>query len=136
MNVNNVMLIGHVTQDPVSRSFGESKLLTKFTIATNSRGRGKDKKDVVEFHPVVAFGKLAEICKEYVHKGRLVYVQGRIRTNRWEDEKKVVHARTEIYAKEMLLLDKQQALVSAVSDEQDADAAEAVVELSSAMASA
>ena len=65
-----------------------------------------------------------------------MYVQGRIRTNRWEDEKKVVHARTEIYAKEMLLLDKQQALVSAVSDEQDADAAEAVVELSSAMASA
>lgn len=133
MNVNSVTLIGHVTQDPATRSFGENKMLTKFTLATNARGRGKDKKDVVEFHPVVTFGKLAEICKEYIHKGRLVYVQGKLRTNRWQDEKNVLHARTEIYANEMLLLDKQQALVSAVSDDLDADASEATVELSSAM---
>lgn len=135
MNLNSVTIIGHVTQDPASRSFGENKLLTKFTVATNNRTRSKEKKDTVEFHSIVAFGKLAEICKEFIHKGRLVYVQGRLRTSRWQDDKNVLHARTEVYANETLLLDKHQALVSAVSDEQDADASEAVVELSSAMAS-
>ncbi|MBI4121812.1 MAG: single-stranded DNA-binding protein [Parcubacteria group bacterium] len=135
MNVNSVTLIGHVTQDPVSRTFGENKMLTKFTVATNGRSRSKEKKEVVDFHPVVTFGKLADICRDYIHKGRLVYVEGKLRTNRWQDDKNVVHARTEIYANEMLLLDKQQALASAASnDQEDADAAEAIVEIPSAVA--
>lgn len=127
MNLNSVTLIGHVTQDPVSRQLENKRMLTKFTIATNFKS-GKDKKDSVEYHPVVTFGRLAEVCKEYLHKGRLVYIQGRIHTSKWEDDKNVMHAATEVIANQMLLLDKQQALVSAVSDE-DADASEATVNL-------
>lgn len=127
MNLNSVTLIGHITQDPLSRQMENKRLMTKFTIATNYKS-GKEKKEGVEFHPVVAFGRLAEICKEYLHKGRLVYVQGRLHTNKWEDDKKVLHANTEIIANQMLLLDKHQALVSAVSEE-DIDASEATVSL-------
>lgn len=128
MNLNSVTLIGHVTQEPVSKQLSEKSILTKFTLATNGRKPTRDGVPNAEFHPVVAFGRLAEICKEYIHKGRLVYVQGRLKTSRWEDDKKVLHARTEIIASNMLLLDKQQALVSAASDENDGVAAEAPVE--------
>lgn len=128
MNLNTVTLIGHVTQQPLSRQVSEKVNLTKFTLATNGRRTGKDGQSTAEFHPVVAFGKLAEICRDYIHKGRLVYVQGRLKTSRWEDEKKVMHARTEIIASQMLLLDKQQALVSAGTDESGNDASEAIVE--------
>lgn len=128
MNLNTVTLIGHVTQQPLSRQVSEKMNLTKFTVATNGRRTGKDGQPTAEFHPVVAFGKLAEICRDYIHKGRLVYVQGRLKTSRWEDEKKVMHARTEIIASQMLLLDKQQALVSAGTDESGNDASEAIVE--------
>jgi len=128
MNINSVTLIGHVTQEPLSRQISEKTNLTKFTLATNARRSGKDGKPAAEFHPVVAFGKLAEICRDYIHKGRLVYVQGRLKTSRWEDDKKVMHARTEIVASQMLLLDKQQALVSAGTDESGNDASEAIVE--------
>ena len=129
MNLNTVTLIGHVTQEPLSRQISEKSALTKFTVATNARRVGKDGQPNAEFHPVVAFGKLAEICRDYVHKGRLVYVQGRLKTSRWEDDKKQMHARTEIIASNMLLLDKQQALVSAgTADTAEADATEAMAE--------
>lgn len=126
MNLNSVTLIGHVTQEPMSRQLSEKQVLTKFTVATNGRRIGKDGLPTAEFHPVVAFGKLASICRDYIHKGRLVYVQGRLKTSRWEDDKKQPHARTEIIASNMLLLDKQQALVSATTAElAEIDASEA-----------
>ncbi len=128
MNLNSVTLIGHVTQEPVSKQLSEKSSLTKFTLATNGRRAAKDGVPNAEFHPVVAFGRLAEICRDYIHKGRLVYVQGRLKTSRWEDDKKVLHSRTEIIASNMLLLDKQQALASAASDHNDDVAAEAAIE--------
>lgn len=130
MNLNTVTVIGHVTQEPVYKHINNDKsLLTKFTVATNGRRANKDGTPNTEFHPIVTFGRLAEVCKDYVRKGRLVYVQGRLKTSRWEDDKKVLHSRTEIIAANMLLLDKQQALVSAASAEGEDDVAtEAVVE--------
>lgn len=130
MNLNSVTLIGHVTQEPIVKKLNEKSTLTKFTLATNGRRPSKEGMPNAEFHPVVTFGRLAEICKDYIHKGRLIYVQGRLKTNRWEDDKKVLHSRTEIIASDMLLLDKQQALVSAVSgaDAADDDASEALTE--------
>lgn len=133
MNINQVTLIGHITQDPVSKEFGEKNLLTKFTIATNSRPRGKNKEAATEYHSITTFGKLAEICRDYVKKGRLVYVQGRLKTSRWEDKKNVLHTKTDIIANEMLLLDKQQALVRAETSQEDLDATEAMVELTPEM---
>ncbi len=116
MNVNSVTLIGHLTQDPVSKAYGDNQALTKFNLATNGRTRGKQH-DAAEFHTVITFGKLAEICKEYLRKGRLVYVNGRLKTSRWKDDKEVLHTKTEIIANEMLLLDKKHALASAASEE-------------------
>lgn len=136
MNVNQVNIIGHITQDPVSKEFGEKNLLTKFTIATNFRPRGKNKDGSSEYHSIVAFGKLAEICRDYIKKGRLVYVQGRLKTSRWEDKNNVLHTKTDIIAGEMLLLDKQQALVRAEISQEDLDATEAIVELTPEMVKA
>jgi len=127
MNLNHVTLIGRVTQEPVSKEFGEKKRFTKFNLATNRRVKGKDKEEA-EYHTIVAFGKLAEICQDYLKKGRLVFVQGRLHTSRWEDQKNVLHTKTDIIAQEMLLLDRQQALVSASSQDEQ-DATEAVIEL-------
>ena len=126
MNVNTVTIIGNLTQDPLHRTYGDNEPLTTFTVATNRRRNGKEEKP--EFHFVVTFGRLAEICREYLVKGRLVYVQGRLHTSQWEDKDKKMHSRTEIIAKEMLLLDKKQALVRAASEE-DADASEALVNI-------
>lgn len=116
MNLNAVTLIGRVTQDPISKQFGKDQAFTRFNLATNGFGKGKQK-DQTEFHTVVTFGKLADICKEYLRKGRLVYVQGRLKTSRWEDDQKVLHTKTDVIANEMLLLDKHQASTSAGSDD-------------------
>ena len=115
MNVNQATIIGNVTRDPEVKTFGEGNTLTTFAVATNSKR--KDSEQVPEYHNIVTFGKLAEICNEYVRKGRLVYIQGRIHTGKWQDENNVVRSKTDIIASEMLLLDKKQALVSASQEE-------------------
>lgn len=116
-NVNQATIIGHVTRDPETKSFGEGNMLTTFSVATNSQR--KNTEQVTEYHSVVTFGKLADICSEYVKKGRLVYIQGRLHTGKWQDEHNVVRSKTDIIANEMLLLDKKQALVSASQEEDD-----------------
>lgn len=112
MNVNTVTLIGHVTTDPSTKEFGEGGRLTKFNLATNSRNKDKEKR-TTEFHNVVAFGPLAKICADYIAKGRLVYIKGRLRTSKWEDENQNLRTRTEVIADDMLLLDKKPASASA-----------------------
>lgn len=125
MNVNNVTIIGHLTKDPISKDYENGKPLTTFTVATNRRG--KDKQSQPEFHNVVTFGRLAEICRDYLKRGRLVYVQGRLHTGHLEDDKKNKRSKTEVIAKEMLLLDKKSALVRAASE--DVDASEALINI-------
>ncbi len=132
MNVNSVTLIGHVCHKPTVKKYGEDQILTAFQVATNRVV--KDKK-YTEFHNIVTFGRLAKICKDLIDKGRLVYITGRLQTKEWEDGKKIKHKDIEIVAGQMLLLEKQQALVSA-AQEDDADVTEAVVELSPEMAAA
>lgn len=117
MNVNQATIIGNVTRDPQMKTFGEGNHLTTFAVATNAKK--KEGKQVTEYHTIVTFGKLAEICNDYVKKGRLVYVQGKIHTGKWQDENNVVRSKTDIIANEMLLLDKKQALVSASQDEEE-----------------
>lgn len=124
MNVNSVTLIGRVTNNPESKEFGEGGQLTKFSIATNSRSKNKEKR-TAEFHNVVTFGHLAKICSDFVTKGRLVYIRGRLKTRQWEDQNKTLHKRTEIVADDMLLLDKKPASGSAANDRADASEAAA-----------
>lgn len=125
MNLNQVTLIGRITHTPVSKEYSEGKRFTKFTVATNDYKKGKSKS--TEFHTVVTFGKLAELCKDLLKKGRLVYIQGKLKTSRWEDSDKVLHTSTDIVSNKMLLLDKSQALANAESD--DSNEVEAVIDI-------
>lgn len=87
--LNKVMLIGHLGNDPELRTTISGQSVTNFTIATNEnfKDASGNWQDRTEWHRIVAWGKLAEICNQYLKKGRQVYVEGRLQTRSWEDNK-------------------------------------------------
>lgn len=93
--MNRVMLTGRLTRDPELRSLANGRTVTQFAIATHDYRGGTEK---AEFHTVVTWDRLAEICSQYLGKGQLVAVEGRIQTRQWEDDKKIRHWKTEIVA--------------------------------------
>lgn len=96
MNLNKVFLIGRVTKDPVKRALPSGSSVVNFGIATNhTYKKNEEKVEQVEFHNIIAFGKLADIISQYIVKGQLLMVEGRIKTNSWEKDG-VKHQRTEI----------------------------------------
>ncbi len=88
--MNRVLLTGRLTRDPEMRKLATGKTVTTFSLATNDY-RSRDNKERAEFHTVVTWDRLAEICAEYLVKGALVAVEGRIQTRQWEDENKLRH---------------------------------------------
>ncbi len=86
--INKVILVGHLTADPEVRATPKGVYVANMRLATNTYA-GKDEagnsKEQTEFHRLVAFGRQAEIAGEYLRKGRLLYVEGRIQTNSWDD---------------------------------------------------
>jgi single-strand DNA-binding protein len=109
-SVNKVILIGRLGKDPEVKSTPSGTTVTKFTIATDERftDREGNKQERTEWHNIVAWGKLGEICGQYLRKGRLVYIDGSIRTDSWEDkETKQKRYRTEIIANNMQMLEKK-----------------------------
>lgn len=105
-SVNKVILIGNVGRDPELRSTPGGVSVTNFSLATNEVTTTKEgkKEERTEWHRVVAFGKLAEICKQYLSKGKQIYLEGRLRTRAYDDRdgnKKYV---TEIVASQMVML--------------------------------
>ncbi|MGA8808429.1 MAG: single-stranded DNA-binding protein [Thermoanaerobaculia bacterium] len=108
--VNKVILVGRLGKDPELRSIPSGTSVAKFSLATDERFTDKngDKQERTEWHNVVAWGKLAEICGQYLRKGKLVYIEGSIRTDSWDDkETGVKKYRTEIIANTMQMLDKK-----------------------------
>ena len=108
--VNRVILIGRLGKDPEIRSIPSGTSVAKFSLATDERFTDKngEKQDRTEWHNIVAWGKLAEICGQYLRKGKLVFIEGSIRTDSWDDkETGVKKYRTEIIAKDMQMLDKK-----------------------------
>lgn len=99
--MNRVLLTGRLTRDPELRTLASSKTVTQFSVATNDYRGGSEKS---EFHNIVTWDRLAEICAQYLGKGQLVAVEGRIQTRQWEDEKKVRHWKTEIVANSVEML--------------------------------
>ncbi|MFO1539352.1 MAG: single-stranded DNA-binding protein [Chloroflexota bacterium] len=93
--MNRVLLTGRLTRDPEMRSLPNGKTVTEFGIATNEYRGGAEK---AEFHAVVTWDRLAEICAQYLGKGQLVAVEGRLQTRQWEDDRKLRHWKTEIVA--------------------------------------
>ena len=107
-SLNRAQIIGNVTKAPDVRSAGGQKVAT-FGVATNFswKDQSGQKKEKVEFHNVVVWRKLAEICELYLKKGTKVYIEGRIQTRDWEGEDGVKRYKTEIIADNMIMLDKK-----------------------------
>ena len=97
--VNKVILIGRLTSDPELRTSAAGLQVAKLRLATNTYG-GKDeqgvRKEHSEFHTLVLFGRQAEIASDYLRKGKLVYADGRLQTNSWEDSEGKKQRSTEI----------------------------------------
>jgi len=108
--INKVILVGRLGKDPEIRSTPGGTSVAKFTMATDERFTDKsgDKQERTEWHNIVAWGKLGEICGQYLRKGKLVYIEGSIRTDSWDDkESGQKKYRTEIVARDMKMLDRR-----------------------------
>jgi len=105
-DLNKVMIIGHLGRDPEMRFTPSGRPVTTFTVATNRTWNSTDgeKHNETEWFNVVAWGNLAEICKQYLNKGQQVYVEGRLQTRRWEDSDNFKRTSVEIVASEMMIL--------------------------------
>ena len=107
--LNKVMLIGHLGKDPEMRFTQSGMAVANFTMATSEVWTDKatnEKKERTEWHRIVAFGKLGEICGQYLAKGKQVYVEGRLQTRSW-DQDGVTRYTTEIVAGDMQMLDSK-----------------------------
>ncbi|MGH8575507.1 MAG: single-stranded DNA-binding protein [Gammaproteobacteria bacterium] len=105
--INKVILIGNLGAEPEVRYMPSGQAVANVRLATNESWRDKEtgeNQERTEWHAVVFFGKLAEIVKEYLHKGSQVYVEGRIRTRKWQDRDGHDRYTTEIVANDMQML--------------------------------
>ncbi len=109
MDLNKVMLIGRLTRDPEIRTTPNGQSVASFGMATNLiwTNQNGEKQERVEYHNIVAWRKLAEICQQYLSKGRRVYIEGRLQTRDWVDKDGTKRFRTEIIADNMIILDSR-----------------------------
>ena len=105
-SVNKVILIGNLGQKPELRNTAGGQPVANFSLATNEKWVDKtgEKKEAVEWHKVVVWGKVAENCAKYLDKGRPVYVEGKITTRQWQDKEGVTKYTTEIQAQTVQFL--------------------------------
>ena len=104
--INKVILVGNLGNDPELRYTGSGVAVTSFRVATTERWKGQDgqMQEQTEWHRIVAWSKLAEICGQYLHKGSRVYIEGRLQTRKWTDQNGIDRYTTEIVAREMKML--------------------------------
>lgn len=104
MNLNKVFLIGNLTRDPETRSLPSGQPVASFGLATNRTwSKNGQKQTQAEFHNIVAFGRLAEIASQYLTRGKMAYIEGRIQTRNWQDKEGNKRNRTEVIAERMQL---------------------------------
>jgi single-strand DNA-binding protein len=101
MLMNRVLLTGRLTRDPEMRSLANGRAMAQFGIATNEYRGGAEK---TEYHNIVTWERLAEICAQYLGKGQLVAIEGRLQTRQWEDDRNVRHWKTEVIASSVEML--------------------------------
>ena len=124
-SLNKVMLIGNLTRDPNLRYTPNSTAVCSFGLATNrswTSGDNGEKQERVDFHNIVSWSKLAEICGQLLHKGDKVYVEGRIQTRDWKTEDGAERRITEIVIDNMMLLNSRNG--AAQSDDRETNEAE------------
>jgi len=117
-SLNKVMLIGRLGRDPEMRYTPSGKPVTTFSLATSrSWNTANGERHVeTEWFNVVAWGNLAEICKQYLAKGSQVYVEGRLQTRHWDDADGNKHSTTEIVANEMIMLGERRETTEGVTE--------------------
>lgn len=105
-SLNKVQIIGNLTRDPEVRQTGSGQTVATIGVATNRAWKDASgaKQEQVEYHNIVVWSRLAEICGQYLKKGTKVYFEGRLQTRSWEDESGKKNYRTEIVAEDMIIL--------------------------------
>jgi len=108
--INKVILVGRLGKDPEIRSTPSGTSVVHFTMATDEKftDRNGEKQERTEWHNITAWGKLAEICGQYLRKGKLIYIEGSIRTDSWDDKQTgQKRYKTEVEANTMKMLDRR-----------------------------
>ena len=105
MNLNKALIIGNLTRDPELRSLPSGQAVTTFGVATNRvwKNQQGEKQQSSEFHNIVLFGRLAEIANQYLSKGSMVFIEGRMQTRTWQSQYGSKRNRTEIVAERLQL---------------------------------
>jgi single-strand DNA-binding protein len=105
-SVNKVILIGNLGKDPEIRTTPQGTALARFSVATTTTWKDNSgaKQEKTEWHDVVAWERLAQICGEYLHKGKMVYVEGSLQTRSWEDQNGQKRYKTEVKANNVVML--------------------------------
>ncbi len=113
MSLNRVQLIGNLTRDPEVKQIPGGQTVATFSVATNFtwKDQSGQRQSKAEFHNIVAWRKLAEICGQYLKKGSKIYIEGRMQTRDWQGEDGVKRYRTEVVADNMIMLDSKGGVV-------------------------
>ncbi len=108
-SVNKVILIGNLTRDPEMRQTPNGQQVCTFGIATNRQWVSKDgdKHSNAEFHELVAWARLADICGKYLSKGKLIYIEGYLKTRAWDTPEGIRRHKTEVIIQDMIMLEKR-----------------------------
>ena len=108
-SINKVILIGNITRDPELKQTTNGQSIVTFGLATNREWvtSSQDKHSLAEYHNIVAWGKLAEICNQYLKKGKLIYVEGYLKTRSWDSPEGVKIFKTEVVIYDMIMLEKR-----------------------------
>lgn len=118
--LNRVELIGYLGKDPEIRFTPTGKAVTSFSLAVSQRWKsGGETKESTEWVNVEAWGRLGEVCKEYLHKGSMIYLEGRLKTERYDDKGETKYF-TKVVAQAMQFLDRKPAEEPVISVEEDA----------------
>src|SRR6478752_8843260 len=109
-SVNKVILIGNLGKDPEIRTTPQGTSLARFSVATTTNWKDNTgaRQERTEWHDVVAWEKLAQICGEYLHKGKMVYVEGSLQTRSWEDQDGKKRYKTEVKASNVVMLRRRE----------------------------
>ncbi len=108
-SINKVILIGNVTRDPEVRTTGNGQLVATLTIATNRTWVTRDnrKMESAEYHDLVAWAHLAELCENFIRKGKLLYIEGYLKSRSWDTPEGTRRFKTEIVVDDLIMLDRQ-----------------------------
>ena len=128
--LNKVMVIGHLGKDPEMRYTPSGRPVTTFSMAVSRSWNTADgeRRSETEWFNIVSWGNLAEICKQYLHKGQQVYIEGRLQTRRWEDKEGQKRTNVEVVANEMMMLGDRRDNKSSQGSEQDDESPDPVAD--------